>query len=240
LELEMFPFDTQDITVWIASKCSDEDVQLLEDDSEVSKVNVESLVTQREWSLYKHVQSTTKSISNDEGSSSRFTALGLRCHASRRLGFYIWNIYFIMFVICTLVFATFAVKWTETADRIHLTFILLLTSTSFKKASKSAVPQLSYLTFLDYSILSTIVTYSVVVIWHSLIASVIAKYYEEADVTYIDQCFLATCACTYAFTHIVFSLYILFHVLRRHREIKLMGVAHQMKLIAQKKLTLSL
>ena len=87
----------QDLTVSIRSDRSEAEVTLLEDESEVSGINVQSFVDEQEWKLHSFVD-TWKRLSATEYAQSRFRypIISTSCRASRRPGFFLWNILFVM------------------------------------------------------------------------------------------------------------------------------------------------
>ena len=54
----------------------------------------------------------------------------------------------VQFFICSMSFATFAVHFEKSQNRLQLTFILLLTTITFKFAVNQSLPRISYLTYL--------------------------------------------------------------------------------------------
>ena len=52
------------------------------------------------------------------------------------------------FFICSMTFSTYAVHYIKRENRLQLTFILLLTTVTFKFAVNSSLPRISYLTTL--------------------------------------------------------------------------------------------
>jgi len=54
----------------------------------------------------------------------------------------------VQFFICSMSFATFAVHFKKAENRLQLTFILLLTTITFKFAVNQSLPRISYLTYL--------------------------------------------------------------------------------------------
>ena len=61
--------------------------------------------------------------------------------------------YTLQFFISSMAFATFAVKFEKSENRLQLTFILLLTTITFKFAVNQSLPRISYLTYLVSSLL---------------------------------------------------------------------------------------
>ena len=87
----------QDLTLTITSERSEAELDLEEDNSEISSINVQSFVDEQEWRLHSHVETwkrvTTRIYQN---SKYKHPALSTSCRASRRPGFFIWNIFLVM------------------------------------------------------------------------------------------------------------------------------------------------
>ena len=56
--------------------------------------------------------------------------------------------YVFQFLICSLSFATFSVDKELPENRLLISFILLLTSVSFKSVVNNSLPRISYLTYM--------------------------------------------------------------------------------------------
>jgi hypothetical protein len=62
----------------------------------------------------------------------------------------------LQFLICCLVFVTFAVERSLPQNRLQLSFTLVLTSVAFKFVVNQSLPKISYLTYLVSVILKTV------------------------------------------------------------------------------------
>jgi hypothetical protein len=94
LELQHFPCDVQDLSISVASTLYDDKVLLTADPNLLSGVNRESFVDQQEWSLYKHVDTEERYVTeflgrdfdedDDEPNSKedrKRSILTVTCHA---------------------------------------------------------------------------------------------------------------------------------------------------------------
>jgi hypothetical protein len=94
LELQHFPSDVQDLSISIASMLYDDKVLLTADPNLLSGINRESFVDQQEWSLYKHVDTEERYVTeflgrdfdedDDEPNSKedrKRSILTVTCHA---------------------------------------------------------------------------------------------------------------------------------------------------------------
>ncbi|ESO92651.1 hypothetical protein LOTGIDRAFT_162572 [Lottia gigantea] len=208
LELQHFPFDTQELSLTISSELSELEVELLEEAEELSSVNKQSFVDEQEWRLYEHVEMFPK-ISTKEYTSSkdRHPVMLVMCHAARRPGFFIWNIFLIMMLITLLSFATFAVEIFLTQNRLQLSFTLMLTGVAFKFVVNQSLPRISYLTYLDKYILSSMVYICLVCIWHSVIGQLHANNMDSMAKN-LDWKALVCFVSAYILAHFVFTTWI--------------------------------
>ncbi|XP_046549865.1 cys-loop ligand-gated ion channel-like [Haliotis rubra] len=171
LELQDFPFDIQDLSILITSESPPTDVELVELNSTVSHVNVDSFVDQQEWGLYDFVVGEKRLMPN-EYSSVKYKRPGFifRCCAVRRVGYFTWNIMLVIAMISSLSFAAFSVDRELPQRRLQLSFTLILTMVTFKFVASQSVPKLSYLTYLDRYILLSMSFLFLVCCWHAVVA----------------------------------------------------------------------
>lgn len=170
LELALFPFDIQDLTLIISTELSEAEVELEEDLEEMSSVQIDSFAKEQEWTLHECVsftpKVTTKAYTNPKFKNSTVVA---GCFAGRRAGFFIWNVMLIMTLISSLSLATFAVDRGLPQNRLQLSFTLVLTGVAFKFVANQSIPKISYLTHLDRYILGSMIFLYLVCIWHGVV-----------------------------------------------------------------------
>lgn len=170
LELALFPFDIQDLTVIISTELSEAEVELEEDLEEMSSVQIDSFAKEQEWTLHECVsftpKVTTKAYTNPKFKNPAVVA---GCFAGRRAGFFIWNVMLIMTLISSLSLATFAVDRGLPQNRLQLSFTLVLTGVAFKFVANQSIPKISYLTHLDRYILGSMIFLYLVCIWHGVV-----------------------------------------------------------------------
>uniref|UniRef100_A0A1I8HD80 G_PROTEIN_RECEP_F3_4 domain-containing protein n=1 Tax=Macrostomum lignano TaxID=282301 RepID=A0A1I8HD80_9PLAT len=73
------------------------------------------------------------------------------------------------FLICSLSLVTFAVKRDLPQNRLQLTFTLVLTLVAFKFVVNQCLPKISYLTYLDKYVISSLFILTLICLWHGLI-----------------------------------------------------------------------
>ena len=88
---------SQDLTITVTTEKSESEISLEEDESEVCGINVQSFMAEQEWRLHNHVE-TWKKVTTKVFQNTKFKhpALAAACKASRRPGFFIWNVFFVM------------------------------------------------------------------------------------------------------------------------------------------------
>ncbi|XP_062578548.1 cys-loop ligand-gated ion channel-like [Saccostrea cucullata] len=183
LELALFPFDIQDLTLIISTERSEAEIELEEDMEEISSVQIDSFAKEQEWTLHECVsitpKVTTKAYTNP-GYKNPGVVVG--CFAGRRAGFFIWNVMLIMTLISSLSLATFSVDRALPQNRLQLSFTLVLTGVAFKFVANQSIPKISYLTHLDRYILGSMIFLYLICMWHAFVTLIGDKATsKEAD-----------------------------------------------------------
>lgn len=170
LELDDFPFDVQDLTVTVASEFPATEVELVEDSDNRHMVNKQSFVDEQEWHLFCHTECTKWELKIDPvDDAAKRSAISVKCRAARRPGYFVWNIFMVTFLICSLSFATFSVDKNLPQNRLQLSFTLMLTSVAFKSVVNQSLPRISYLTYMDKYLLASMIMLSAVCAWHAVV-----------------------------------------------------------------------
>jgi len=180
LELWDFPFDTQDLSVTVGSGRRIPEVYLIEDPLP-SAVVKGHFMDEQEWHLHDHVEVSSNTINHwytQPPFAQPFITFTTR--VSRRLGYYYWHAYFCLLLIIFMTFTSFAVRANppdyrpyppESGNerRLRLSYLLMLTSVSYKFYIGENLPRVSYFTRLDYYIFFSILFNGVVSVWHGVI-----------------------------------------------------------------------
>jgi len=180
LELWDFPFDTQDLSVTVGSGRRIPEVYLIEDPLP-SAVVKGHFMDEQEWHLHDHVEVSSNTI-NHWYTQPPFTQpfITFTTRVSRRLGYYYWHAYFCLLLIIFMTFTSFAVRSNppdyrpyppESGNerRLRLSYLLMLTSVSYKFYIGENLPRVSYFTRLDYYIFFSILFNGLVSVWHGVI-----------------------------------------------------------------------
>ncbi|XP_052237328.1 cys-loop ligand-gated ion channel-like isoform X2 [Dreissena polymorpha] len=215
LELDDFPFDVQDLTITVASELPMSECELIEDKDEYHVVNRHSFVDEQEWHLYVHTECNKKELVIDQVDNSvKRSALSVKCRAARRPGYFVWNIFMITFLICSLSFATFSVDKKLPQNRLQLAFTLVLTAVAFKSVVNSSLPRISYLTYMDKYLLVSMVMLSAVCAWHALVTRLL---YNRAFADKIENIVLTILSVLYIIYNIGFVVIIYLFPCKKRR-----------------------
>ena len=90
---------------------------------------------------------------------------------NRRAGYYLFNAYSLIFLITSTALTIFSIDCKLPQNRLQTTFIILLTSISFKWVINRYLPTVSYLTSLDTYSLISIFFICLLNVWHALIGN---------------------------------------------------------------------
>jgi len=216
LELNDFPFDCQDLTVTITTERSEKELELVPDLKEDSAVNLTQFVEQQEWTIHQYIETNIALRFNEYSySKQKHPVFAVTSRASRKPGYFYWNIFLVMFFISTLSFATFSVKPELPQNRLQLTFTLLLTKVAFKFTVSQSLPRISYLTYLDKYILAMMIMLYMVCIWFATVTAL--SEWDKEWALGIDNYAFYTMVCIYLGFHIVFALWLYFDACQGRR-----------------------
>nr|XP_034323318.1 gamma-aminobutyric acid receptor exp-1 isoform X2 [Crassostrea gigas] len=114
MELALFPFDIQDLNIFITTTLSEAEVGFHEDDREISSVHIETFAKKQEWKIYEFVHFTPK-VLTQEYANNKFRKPGMYvfCSAARKPGFFMWNVIVLMdrYIIGSTIFLYLIAMW---------------------------------------------------------------------------------------------------------------------------------
>ena len=113
------------------------------------------------WNNEFTLNSNLKCFSNENEISYTF-------EIKRNSRNYFWNIILLNFLIALTSFASFSIEKNNSADRLNLNGMLLLTKVAFKQVNNESVPNISYLTLLDKYIFTGLGFMFLVILQNSL------------------------------------------------------------------------
>lgn len=125
-----------------------------------------------------------KSQENEDFSASinHASKISATCFSARRPGYYIFNAYFLIFLITSVALTIFSINPKLPQNRLQTNCTLLLTSVSFKWVINRYLPTVSYLTSLDKYAIVCITYLCFLSVWHSIIGS----FWSAPDALIID------------------------------------------------------
>ncbi|KAK6185720.1 hypothetical protein SNE40_007893 [Patella caerulea] len=227
LELEHFPFDVQDLTVQVTTERSSSEVELIEDQHSLCTVNIKTFQDAQEWSIYEHVETFRDQTTQEYVSSTIHPILFIQCRVKRKIGYFMWNIVFIVLLIIALTFTTLPID-PFNADRMSVTITLFLTSVAFKLVVKQSLPTISYLTYLDIYVLATLVFLGLQIAENAVMAG-LCKIMSKTEVYEWDRYAIVSLAIVLFLFHIMFMIHIYLTAYRRRRLMKQKDRLYQAK-----------
>ncbi|PVD30719.1 hypothetical protein C0Q70_09994 [Pomacea canaliculata] len=212
LELKHFPFDVQDLSLQISSERSVDEIKMVHDPWHLSSVNTKAFQDSQEW----HVECIFKRTSMEYASSAIHPILYFTVRVKRNVGYFLWNVVFIVFLILLLTFTTASIDPTS-SDRLVSTITLFLTLVAFKMVVKQSLPTISYLTYLDMYILASLLFLAVYSIENAFIAghkttvnNDLLKQYDELAILGLGILLIIY--------HLLFIIHIQVTALKRRRQ----------------------
>ena len=179
LELYHFPFDVQDLSLTITSHRPSNEIFIVHDIENPSKITKHASLDKHIWKLHEHVNIKVHSITNDfhmhhgtlDNAIYNHSAITIQCRVTRKPGYYVVNCLLPTLMITLCVFFTFLMSYERIQYRFSLLFTTILTSITFRWSIHGRVlPTVSYLTFLDMYCISSILVVFTCMIWHAIFA----------------------------------------------------------------------
>ena len=181
LELQRFPFDSQNLNIQVLiSGASEEDTKLQILEYATSSVDEAEWFTDPKASFVSEVEHNIKPYDIEDSNPSpraRFDII-----IQRRWGFYFWRVLLPLLIITTVSWAAFWMKREDLGDRLSVTFTALLTVVAFSLILGDLLPRIAYLTYLDVLITLTYVWLGV-----SVVQSVIAHNLETSERSHLAR-----------------------------------------------------
>ncbi|CAF5075584.1 unnamed protein product, partial [Rotaria magnacalcarata] len=173
MELHYFPFDLQDLSLSITTSRSSKEMVFVKNLRQPSGANRRVFTDEQEWYLFEHVDIETKEeIEEYLDDGYNHSVVICSCHAARKFGYFIWNAYFLIFLITSASFATFPIPLANISGRVQISCTLLLTSITFRWLCNKALPTISYLTAVDIYAIGSIFSLCLLNIYNSVIGYV--------------------------------------------------------------------
>ncbi|XP_012944007.1 uncharacterized protein LOC106013283 [Aplysia californica] len=226
LELEHFPLDVQELSIVLSSGRSVKDIELVQDFFHVSSLSPRALQDSQDWLPYYHVTFLRDVTTSESIGTTKHPVLVASCRARRRLGFYLWNVVIIVFLILGLSLTILAIDPTGN-DRLGVTMTLFLTAVAFKLVVKTTLPPVSYLTYLDLYVVFTLI-YLALQAAENAIMTHLAKFRDRDSVLFYDEVAQSVLIGLLMLFHAAFIVYIQLTAMARRREMAQKDYEHKM------------
>ena len=158
MELQRFPFDTQDLTTSLAINCRTTGMTpvrfVLDHEAQNAyrhSIDIRHFPLHNEWELGPHVHAEL-GLTGSVG--RQFPALDFSLLIRRKPLYYLLNVVYPMATFAFMANFQIALPRYETADRFSVCFSLLLTVVAFKFSISQMLPAVSYLTVMDTFLLA--------------------------------------------------------------------------------------
>ena len=202
LELENFPRDVQDLSIWVSSELHADEIELLVEDRKLPTIDVNNFRANQEWNLFHHVESEklpeTPNSDVELGSTAGFIVA--KCRVARRSEYFFLNNVLVMFCLVVLSFTIYAFAPTSNMPRIGSSINLLLVAVAFKLSVSANLPLISYLTYLDMYMLGVILYLCLNILLFASLSVIKDRAYAKD----VDEYVLSCLVMAVVFFHMIF------------------------------------
>eukprot|EP01083_Nonionella_stella_P108190 314369_1 len=204
LELQSFPFDCQDLSIIMRENTRSMNIAILPEMRKVTFGSIDprySVIDEWDMESARIEFGATNAGASRAGTS--YPSIILRLKMKRRWEVFMWNIVLLVLCIECLAITAFALDLNEEAsDRLGLSITLVLTAVAFLHIVKSGLPNVPYLTFLDFYVLS-----SYVFLMSIMMETAILSSFEGEVPKQWDNAFMVICIIYQVAYHVVFFFY---------------------------------
>ncbi len=214
-DFKSFPIDMQTLSVEVSSMNTLEQIVLVENKQKLNCLNPKAFINAQEWKLENYILAK-ESVMTNEISMERYPVFTISMNASRYSTYYIYNGFFLVFLITVISLARFSVPCNQPKLRLMIDTSVTLTLATFKSAMTSDLPQISYLTSLDKYVLFSIMFICVQCAYDSIIGALAQPYCVKPHSTYDLYVFIFSLIVIFV-ANLVFVLWASHFVLKRKR-----------------------
>jgi len=208
MELHMFPFDCQELTISLAINCRTTGmtpVRFVVAPDALLRVDPEGFSPAQGWQVNTQLFVTSALV----GSSAdrKFPTLKLTTNVTRRSGFILLQVILPIGFMAPVASLGFWLPKEPAiyARRLQLCVVMLLTTTAYKASTRNMCPDISYLTICDKYSMACIGCLLLLAASTAIVGQV--SITQEQDVVdLLDRILFITFACLYAFLHLYMAL----------------------------------
>jgi hypothetical protein len=181
-KLKMYPFDSQKLRIRIESFAYDATKMTFKDDRIIfyrALESAESRLVLEDWKLPREI-SREYGVSHSLLFDSDWPYIEIMIEAQRNFGYHIWKIFLPLILIISITWSVFWIGRENVGTRLSISLIGFLTAISFNFFISTNLPEISYLTLMDFCIIGIYVfmTLTVVVV----IATHIFSNYDKVAI----------------------------------------------------------
>lgn len=182
MELSMFPFTRQCLQIRLVSKVAFDNMLFVPwnafQEAMAKKFAIEprsnTLKAEAEvqsWTIEAHhVAFVPKELAPKMPSGKRYPRIYLCTQARLCPQYFLWNVFFIIFLLTSLSASIVAVPQKDAADRMSILLALILSVAAYKSSVAGMLPAKKYLTRLDKYIITAFCGLFVVSVWVAILA----------------------------------------------------------------------
>ena len=186
-KLYKYPFDSQSLRIRIESSGYDASKMIFKADRIVFYRpigSIESCVVLEDWALSQEIM-TEAGTTHSQLSDKDWPYIEIKIEADRKFGYHLWKIFLPLVLIIFISWSVFWIEKAEVSSRLSLALIGFLTAISFGFITSSGLPEIPYLTLMDYTIIGIYVFMTLTVI-EVVSTYILANYGKEAAAATIN------------------------------------------------------
>jgi len=209
LELQSFPFDCQDLSVVMREESKNVRIVFLPEMRKLTFASIDprySVIT--EWDM----ESARIEFGSSDPSKSRggatYSQIILRLKMQRRWEVFMWNVVFMMACIEALTLTMFKmdIEKEEGGDRLGLGVIMVLTAIAFLQVVRARLPNVPYLTLLDWYVYLSFL-FLIAMVLETAIVHECWLSFADFDANKVDNPFFVFCMVYLFLYHVFFAFY---------------------------------
>lgn len=183
LELEKFPFDIQDLTISLWSDTRSTEMQFVpwgnffQHKMDFLTLSTSYCSITNEWDIHEPIV--------DIETNSFFSSIRIRNKVKRHPNVFFWRMMVPMSLITTAALFSFFLDLSVSAERISYAFTAVLTSVVFQMKIYGDLPNITYMTLLDWYILYLFLFMLGIVLDTGIFTVLFNKCYDEDQENYI-------------------------------------------------------
>lgn len=182
LELQSFPTDLQDLTIELDSKVPSERVLWVPPKNGACGRVLKEKCYLNDFSIIDECPFTYNMFlyTLDERTVS---ALSLSVKVARKSSYYMLNVNALMLIICFFSLCAWSVHPADIASRHAIDFSLILTAVMFKLVLTQMLPRVSYITTLDFYVMSSFLLLMGITVVHTVLPLMFITHADNSPLT---------------------------------------------------------